>query len=217
MALWNIKRKMSENREQPDSLEVEVPQEIEAQLQAGKEAQEKLAVIEAEHAKDQELITKMRGDLDALNSKVNPPPAAPAPPDPITDPDAYFNYRVAPLVNVTLQNTARQELDLFSRSVKDWSFFGTETRDMIRKGTLQQQSDPVFIENCYLIVKGRHSQEIAEGKFTVTESPTGTSGVKKSTTDGGRELTQEQIDFGKRYGIKPEDLKKVNDRLKFVS
>lgn len=219
MAMWNIR---SQRRNGEDVSEVEVPADVQEQLDAAREAQEELKALKERDVEREALLLKMQGDITELSSRVAPPPSAvqaPAKPDYFTDPEGYFDHRLAPLVQVTLQNTARQELDMFSRQCADWRFFGAEVTDFVRKGSLQQQADPNYIRNCYLIVKGHHSEEIAAGKFSLVESGTGgASGSGDGAKSSSKEFkpTEEQIAFAKRYGISTEDVQKTGAGLRFM-
>lgn len=205
-----------------ETREVELPKEIEDRLNKTDTLESQVTTLQTSLDEKDTAISTLQARLAELEGRVAPPatPTAPATPDPILDPAGYVQHELKSRDQAMLMLMARTELDTFMREQPDWKFFGQETRELVAKMPLTQQAQRGYIENAYLIVKGRHAQEIAEGKFKnladSADNGTPTLPLGRRHVGVTPELDEQQLAIAKRYGITEDAAKKAAAQLRFV-
>jgi len=118
----------------------------------------------------------------------------------LTDPKAAIAKATGPQAQaIMLLHASNIKRDVFDNAEKFPYYSGdikSEVDKLLAMQTIQSQTDPSVVENCYYTVLGKHQKELAEGKLKQRfASPSGNSGTKGGDLDSKGEGSKPKVDI----------------------
>lgn len=147
--------------------------------------------------------------------------------DPVNATKKLLRQTTAPLVEANVNMQAKLTMKELMDSHPEEYEYATdpkvrlETEALIGKLPLSSRTDPESIKNCYLVVEGRHKQEIKEGKIksrlaATSSAGNGTGSPKAESEEGKISLTDNQKKAAKIFGMTEEEYAKGAKELNYV-
>lgn len=159
------------------------------------------------------------------NTNTQAPEAAPKLTSFYDDEDKAFMERARivnkPLLDMTMEIRADQSYNKVKAVHSDFHLFEEEIQTELKKAPLELRGIPDYIENAYSMVKGRHTDEIAEhrakrqGKYFM-EGGGATGNTIPGDKPTGTHLSDEEAQYAEKFGLKPEEYNEAKGRLRFV-
>lgn len=231
------------NAKLPDELKDASQEDLVEAIRFYKENRERLAqtTSELETAKQtianvETQFTDTKGRLAALEASIaaekqqkRTPPPAEAPTDFFEDPEKAFNQRQGPR-DMLMLNTAAQVAQMgfegglmaepgkFGDDPKVYKKYRSEVTDLIRREPLANQANPQAWKNAFLLIKGLHSDDIADARKKNDSEffgETPKTAVNQDTKPVD-EITDADRAAAKRYGLKPEEVFESRRSLKIM-
>ncbi len=208
--------------------------EFKTKLGSAEEAKNKVNELDQKFSSFAEEI---KAGLAALQARPNneppkqDPPANPNPgeeklPSFFENEDAAFEARMkkylGPVAEATVLTRAEMSFNNVKSSIKDFNLFEEEIKAELAKSPLQYRANEDYIKNCYHMVKGRHADEILEhnskksGKYFIEGASTSGNNIPNSPDPNKVVLTEDELKYAAKFGVKPEDYAKVKGSLKYV-
>lgn len=245
---WFDKLKKKDDEEIPAELQGKSAKEIADALKEAADLKSKVTTLEADRQKEKEQVTVLSSQFDQvkarlaaaeanLNKRDNPPKNE-EPIDWNIDPEGAFKQNIAPLVNVTVANAAQsaklltiQSLDnedsvsppeaktMNGRLFRAWE---SEINEEAKKYPLSQMGTTSSWVAIYYLVKGRHSDELAnpetrKKKYNFLESAAKVPAPQDTKPkDGVESLTDAEKHVADKMHVKYEDYAKRKKDMQFI-
>jgi len=142
------------------------------------------------------------------------------------DAEKAFSERTAPIVLGVLDTQAslarRSVQEEMTQKYKDWHLFAEEIDEMAKKNPVQAKANPEFWRNVYLIVKGRHAEEIAtdrqnkSGKFFIEPASSSITLQDDANKKPEDKLTQKEIEYATKMGVPLAQYAKYKDEQRVM-
>lgn len=228
---WFERAKKENREENQDDLEIKPTKEMEEKLgkidtleSSVNEIKSKTAVLDRmttyldeqdaakRAAKAKELADKTKVNSEEMDEKW------------LTDPKAAFNDSVQPLVLATINaNSRATRREIFDDPKFEYytGDFKKEVDALIDNSLAPSaRNDQQSIENCYFLVLGKKTREIAEGKiksrFAAVSTASAGTGTSKTDQTDTTPLTDEEKRAASRFGMTEAEYGKIKKELNYV-
>lgn len=138
------------------------------------------------------------------------------------DPDAAFAQRMAPVTGLALATRADYIFDRVIDSQKYGPVLKDEIKKILANEPLESRIKEDFVLNAYNIAVARNLESIQndnnkrEGKFFVEGGRSSSTTLDSSTKDKKPNLTDEEREYVKKFGMTEEQYVKTKGELKYV-
>lgn len=189
-----------------------------------------LANVETQFNDTRTRLSTLEANIAAENAKrQQPPPSPERSTDFFEDPEKAFNQRQGPRDMYMLETRAQvaqmnfeggllAEPGRFGDDPKVYKKYRNEVVDLIRREPLVNQANSQVWKNAFLLIKGLHSDEIADARksqdaaFFGEQPKTAVSADTKPVD----EVTDEDRRAAQRYGLTPEEILASRKTLKIM-